>query len=247
MNPLFLILLLLTAGVVLPARAANPALERFAGEITFYASLDGRALAEFSEGSGVPLREANWSEEHWAPGLFGKALKSSAPAIHFEAGRNATLHGSGAVAFWVKALDWPSDVEPTALAFLRLVDGERELSLIRVWKWINRHTLAGHLKVGDRPHTLHIGQSGKWGAEWHLFVANWTRDYLEASLDGRPLTRQALSETTRRFHGTPAIVIPGGGSAGDFPYLIDEVIFFKRPLTSEEVQWLHTHLQPSRS
>lgn len=225
----------------------NPALEKFSGDISFYASLNGHAEADLSEGIGEPIEPMERGDEHWADGIFGKALKSEAPKIRYAPEGNVDLLGSGSVAFWVKALDWDSTLEPTHIGFLRVMEGNRELSLIRIWKHENHNALALHVKLRNSPHTQRIGSSKDWGNEWHLFVANWTRDYIEVSLDGNLLARQTVTEgdeDASYMRETPAIHIPGGGDVAEFPYLIDEVMFFKRPLTNEEVQWIYESAEP---
>lgn len=226
----------------------NPAIAHFSDKIVLYASLNGYPIADLSVGNGKPIGGGGaWKEKHWEKGLWGKALRSDAPPIRYDSRKHVRLEASGALAFWVAPDNWSVSSDPTFISFLRVEAGSeqgfRQLQVIRMGEKVNNGVLAAYFKLGATSNTVPLGTfSGDARApRWHLFVVNWTQSYLEASYDGGRLIRQANPAGAPASSGDAGayISIPGGGDARDFPYLVDEILIFSKPLTNEEVLWLY--------
>lgn len=224
----------------------NPAIAHFADKILLYASLNGYPIADLSVGNGKPIGGV-WKGPAWEPGIWGKALRSDAPAIRYDTRKHIRLEGSGSIAFWVQPQNWDATIEPTFISFLRVEAGSeqgfRQLQIIRMGESVNNRALAAYFQLGEASNTVRLGAfpSNSSSARWHLFVVNWTQSYLEASYDGGRMIRQTnpIGAPATSGDSSAYISIPGGGNARDFPYLIDEVFIFSKPLTNEEVLWLY--------
>lgn len=248
---------LLTASAIMTVAAGesgqNPAIVHFSDRILLYASLNKYAIADLSVGNGKPLGGSGPKPDQYREeGLWGKALRSDSPPIRYDTRKHVHLDGSGSIALWVKPQNWTASGDPTFISFLRVEAGSeqgfRQLQIIRMGERANNGLLAAYFMLGSASNTIPLGTFMEdASSHWHLFVVNWTQSYMEASYNGGRLIRQAnpVSVPATSGDSNAYISIPGGGDTRDYPYLIDEVFIFSKPLTNEDVLWLYqTASQP---
>lgn len=233
------------------APAPNPALAKFGEAITFYASFDQSATADLSNGDGQSVDVA--SPIKLQPGLRGQAFLAGQGGQRFfyQNKDNLDLTKPGAVAVWISPQQWQRDPEkiPTFPIFSATGYGQW-LLLARMGNKVNEEVLYAYNKAGDNEVTVTSGNSLNWkDGEWHLLVCNWRDDSIAFSLDGAaphrvsaPWRAQATGEPGKFYVGTennysdPTILQR---------YLVDELMVFNRPLTTDEIIWLYTQLKPA--
>jgi len=234
-------LLLLSAGFV--AEGANPALQQFNQAITFYASFDGHAIADLSIGKGAPTGNAQNLE--WKPGVWGQALQGRNVNLIYDATDNVDLLHSGSLMVWIAPSDeWTDADEPVQLGFVIIHTQGKSLLLARQGGKNNGQALMAIFgsKTGDAA-TRALIQSGnttQWKkGEWHLLAVNWSKGYVELSVDGNRFTKGiSPAPTAPPTDDKSEYIALAGRSTEKSPYLMDELMVLNRPLTNDEVKVL---------
>jgi hypothetical protein len=234
-------LLLLSAGFV--ADGANPALQQFNQAITFYASFDGHATADLSNGKGVPTGNAQNLE--WKLGVWGQALQGRNVNLLYDATDNVDLLHSGSLMMWIAPSDeWTDADDPIQLSFAVIHDQGKSLSLARQGGKNNGQALMAIYgpQTGDAATRALIknGDTTHWKTgEWHLLAVNWSKGYVELSMDGNRFIKgispapDALPTDDKSEY-----IALAGRSTEKSPYLMDELMILNRPLTNDEVKVL---------
>jgi len=227
-----------------PSATENPAIDRFNREITFYLGFNHGTIAELARGKAEPTKTDD-GKPSFFPGLYGRAMMlegQGTSTLWYSTLDNMDLTRPGAVIAWTCPQKWVrSDVEDYFFPVTIMSNGAK-LMFGRQGRLKSERTdmVYAWAKIGDSKEILiGGGDSLQWkNGEWHLWVMNWRSNSLEFSIDGSPPHRQ----------DTPVSFNPSGDRAGHFivgaqmesnRYLIDEVIVFNRPLTTEEIQWIY--------
>jgi len=223
----------------------NPGLKRFNRSITFYLGFEGTLQADLATGSPDP-RSVKGAPE-FVPGIFGKALGLKATDfmyLDYATLDNLDVRKPGALAMWTAARNWVRGDEEGYFWPAKIMSNGVQLMFGRQGQLLNptRRTDMLYLwtQIGStKDFSISHGDSLKWNnGEWHLWVMNWRANSVEFSMDGGPPQR----------HDTPAPFHPAGDTAGSLilgqqgpatAYLVDEVIVFDRPLSEDEIKWMH--------
>jgi hypothetical protein len=234
-------LLLLSAGFV--AEGANPALQQFNQAITFYASFNGHATADLSNGKGTPT--GNSQNLEWKPGVWGQALQGRNVNLIYDAKDNIDLLHSGSLILWIApAGEWTDADDPIQLSFAVIHDQGKALSLARQGGKNNDQALMAIYgpNTGDAATRALIknGGTSQWkSGEWHLLAVNWSKGYVELSVDGNRFTK-GISPTPDAplTDDKNEYIALAGRSTEKSPYIVDELMILNRPLTNDEVKVL---------
>jgi len=234
-------LLLLSAGFI--ADGANPALPQFNQAITFYASFDGHATADLSVGKGTPTGNAQNLE--WKPGIWGQALQGRNVNLLYNAKDNADLLRSGSLMVWIAPSDeWTDADDPVQLGFVIIHTQGKSLLLARQGGKNNGQALMAIYgpSTGDAATRALIknGDTSHWKKdEWHLLAMNWSKGYVQLSVDGNRFTKgiSPVPDAPPTDDKNQYIAL-AGRSTEKSPYIMDELMILNRPLTDDEVKVL---------
>lgn len=239
--------LLFSAGFV--ADGANPALQQFNQAITFYASFDGHAIADLSTGKGTPIGNAQNLE--WKPGVLRQALQGRNVNLIYDGKDNIDLLHSGSLILWIApAGEWTDADDPVQLSFATIRDQGKSLSIARQGGKNNEQALMAIYgpQTGDAATRALIknGDTIHWKAgEWHLLAVNWSKGYVELSVDGNRFTKgiSSVPDAPPTDDKSEYIAL-AGRSTEKSPYLMDELMILNRPLTNDEVKVLFKSTLP---
>ena len=183
----------------------------------------------------------------FAPGLVGKALVLGTGAGIYPRAGNLLLEQRGAAALWVKPTEWKRP-NGSNVVFVMTSDAafylQRQGPLRGEDGRVKRHEHIQFLAKAskDQRRYTHI-MGGKWENDsWYFLVANWAWPNMELSINGQPFSTKALPAKPDGSVFGSIVVGARGGDAG----LLDEVLFFRRPLALEEVKMLYTATGPNR-
>lgn len=243
--------------VALPARAegplelpedpwaADPVLEALMNWVTFQMTFDA--------GRMVPDMAANgWEatvqgEPQFRPGLRGQALlcgPGSARAI-FPRGANVTLGTRGACSLWICPVEW-TRVNGGNTTFVVTTNGsfylQRQGPAHNEEGRATRHEGVQYLIRGDLTgnQTLMSGTANWPDGQWRLIVANWSWPVFAWSIDGGELQSATVDNIPGDDYFGGLIV----GAAGGEPTLIDDLTFYRRPLTLTEIRLIYETFRP---
>jgi len=232
---------------------ANAAIIELMSDVTLYVSYDNESMKpELAAGErdlmrqhppygvkakrGAPLGA-------YGPGIVGKALRADSGAGQYAAEGNIRLHANGAIAFWLKPVDWTG----TGNSYFFLLPGGNKMGVMRQALMKNeggkilRHE--GFLVYARRDPTDTRGAAGRWRGErfkegeWHLVVVNWAWPNVSMSVDGGPF--DAGKSLTGFPEWKDAVAWFYLGSRGGCPTLMDEAMVFSRPLDVTEARLIH--------
>jgi len=230
----------------------RPELAALMDAVTFHISFDERSMVpEMAAG------ETGWTPRvfgpygndkgrpEYAPGLVGEALVLGTGAAIVPPAGNIDLDHQGAIALWVKPLEWK---RPNGSNCVFVRDNRATFYLQRQGPMVGkdgkvlRHEhmqfLAKARKADKRFTTL---TGGVWeNNSWYFVVASWSWPNMTLSINGGPLRTKALRGTLEDNRFGTILVGARGGDRG----LLDEVLFFKRPLTLGETRLLYKTLRP---
>jgi hypothetical protein len=225
------------ADALVSAPSANPALDKFGADITFYASFDHVASADLSNGDGA-ARDPK-AEIELKPGLWGQAFLSGQKNSVYNAAQNIDLSKPGAIAVWISPFEWKRDpAKIPYLFFLNIIDHGRQLMLARMGDPRNKEAIYAYGKAGNTGKSVKAGNSLQWkNGEWHLLAANWRGSDFEFSLDGGALQRQDMP-AFENASGKPGQIFAGSKGDPDQQYLMDELMVLDRPFSPDEIQWM---------
>lgn len=182
----------------------------------------------------------------FAPGVRGQALvagEGSGQGIFSREG-NATFDTQGAIVLWICPVDW-THTKGGNTTFI--MTSNSSFYIQRQGPWIEGPVLKRHeglqfllfsKSVGNG--TLMFGTQKFENGIWHLLVANWAWPTMSFSLDGGEF--QAFTVKGRpKAEEFGSIVV---GASGGEKTLLDEILFFRRPLSHAEAQKLYEALKP---
>jgi len=220
--------------------------------VTFRLSFDGGSMQpDMAAGPAwAPSVSGSYDKRFAAPqfepGLCGEALVLGTGTGLYPGEGNLTLGRRGAVALWVKPLEWkrPNDGNVTfiiargGLFYLQRqgpLQGEDGKKL--------RQEGIQYLAKRDAAQRRYTTLSGGiWENDrWYLLVANWSWPTMELSVNGGPFAVRALPGRPPDEAASGFIV----GSIGGNRSLLDEILFFRRPLTVGETKGLYEALRPA--
>jgi len=228
---------------------ANPGIAILNSEITLYASFDtDTAVADLANGGTAPLKITGKMKT--APGRYGKAIVLGGPdpiGVHYPLFRNINLAAPGALSFWIAPQTWVrrGEAEERPYLFLLTTYGTKG-GVIH----IERMGFAANPKRDDVFISGYFGfpgmknaMNGHYGTidwepgRWHLFVMNWDRNGCAASMDGGPLQRAEFSRpiTAEDFPQEDRKMAFVLGCGGPETTLVDELVFYRRPLDETEI------------
>lgn len=181
----------------------------------------------------------------YAPGLIGPALVLGTGVAVLPASGNLDLAHQGAIALWVKPLEWKRPngsnctfVMSSRATFYLQRQGPAADKDGKVLRHEHMQFLAKTCK-DDKRFTGLTG--GVWeNDKWYFVAASWSWPKMTLSVNGSPLSTKALK-------GTPQDDVFGNiliGARGGDRALLDEVLFFRRPLSLDETRSLHDALRP---
>jgi len=233
---------------------ANPEMIALTSDATFYVSYDTDTMrADLAAGKrglirelrpyGRPARDRG-KIGVYEPGILGRALRAASGAGEYAVDGNIRLQASGAIAFWLKPIDWSGSSNTTPF---RLPGGNR-MGIVRQARLVDRtgkvrrherFSVYVRRNAGDSRGAAARSRIGKFvDGHWYLIVVNWAWPTVSMSINGGPF------DTGKALTGVPAwkdtVASFYLGSRGGGPTLIDEVMVFSRPLDLAEAQLLHT-------
>lgn len=223
---------------------AVPALRQLMEAATFQLTFDAAGMVP--DMAGGDFKASLVGTPQFAPGVRGQALVAgtgSGVGLYPRDG-NATFATQGAVALWVCPVAW---THVTGDNTTLVMTSNASFYVQRQGPWfegaeLRRQEALQFLlfskTVGNG--SLMFGTNGFPNGQWRLLVANWSWPTMSFSLDGGE-----FGPTTVK--GKPPLDEFGGilvGANGGEKTLLDEVMFFRRPLTQAEAKALYETLRP---
>lgn len=223
---------------------SSPELSGIMQDMTMYISYDDESLEPDSSIGENPLVRIDKvpSGPVFEPGISGKALMLGSASGFYQTDRNVTIKSNGSAIFWVKPVGW-SDKDVGNSTFLRLTSndffvlwqspkaGKRNAALMFIAK-----------NIGDkRGKNVYWADTLKNG-QWHMFAINWEWPSFSMSIDGNKFVSKSLSQSKKFKENLIINVGTRWGAKG----LIDEVLFFSRPLSIQEVKKLYQIMNPKK-
>ena len=223
----------------------DPVLMGLADRITFQVTYEGDSMAPVmatgewdTRINGTPV---------FADGPFGRCVQAgggSGIAV-YPRGPNATLSTMGAMSLWICPVEWTHlnggntvFTKCTASRFYvqRQGPGHDEAGKL------TRHENLQFLMLGDVTGNKVLATSTvKWPlGKWRLVVANWSMPTMSLSVDGGEFKPTTVREVPQDDYFGDLMV---GGVNGEIT-LLDEVTFYRRPLSLEEVRHLYETFKP---
>lgn len=231
----------------------DPSLKKFADAITFAATFDEDSKADISLGAAKPMN--TYGDATFVPGLYGNALQLDKPAnpkegeapvsvlcVVYHSDDNVKLSAPGSMVMWICPIDdlgsepigyyWPITV---------MVNGE-ELQMARQWQnnGGNRQESSNLFAKTEKSPGITLGapSAAHWNkGEWHLLVANWEKNGISYSVDGKTPTNLDMKEPFKADDDHGLLII--GQQGLDRRYLIDGFMLLNRPLDETEIQWIY--------
>jgi hypothetical protein len=244
-------LLPLSARAAAPSAAENPGLSLLNNAITFYAGFDsGSASADLANGKADPIALAG--KGVYMPGRYGKALltgvKGGGAMVTYATGKNVDFTAPGALSFWAAPVKWiGADEQPQRpyLHFLSVPARRGSLIIERMGFSVKPkradRLILGYFNMADLKTAMTGYATLKWQAgDWRLVVMNWDVNGFSTSFNGSAPRRVEFSRRLAQgdfpASGKAAVVQIGNG--GGETTLIDELIFYNRTLSAEEIKTL---------
>ena len=206
----------------------------------------------FDAGSFVPDMAAGeykptvTGTPRFEPGLRGQALVAgdgSGAGIYPRAG-NATFDTQGAVALWICPVAWTHvlggntifTVTTNSTFYMQRQGPWYEGASLKRQEGVqfllfNKTVGNGSLMYGTRDWPL---------GQWRLLVANWSWPTMSFSLDGGEFQSGTIKGKPRAEDFGNILIGANGGEKT----LVDEVTFFRRPLSTAEARALYEALRP---
>lgn len=230
----------------------RPELATLMDAVTFHMSFDNNSMAPdmAAAASGwEPRVSGSYTDKdarpEYATGLIGTALVLGTGVAVLTPKGNVDLAHQGAIALWVKPLEWnrPNGSNCTFVMSSRCMFYlQRQGPAVGKDNKILRHEHIQFLAKASKNDKRFTGLTGGvWkNHKWYFVAASWSWPNMTLSIDGSPLRTKALRGTPEdNLFGDIVIGARGGDRA-----LLDEVLFFKRPLSFEETRLLHNALRP---
>jgi hypothetical protein len=220
-----------------------PELEKLMDAVTLHVSFDaGTALPDMAAGDDYTpqlFSGRGAAGAQFAPGLVGQAMVLGASGAVYPRRGNVTLENRGALALWIKPLDWqrPNDGNTVfAMTTNATFYLQRQGPLRGDEGQVVRHEGVQYLArtAGGRLANLVAGSEWENG-RWYLLVANWSWPSFALSINAGPFQSKSLSPSPADEDFGNLRIGDGGPPRG----LIDEVLAFRRPLGIDEVKLLY--------
>lgn len=220
---------------------AVPELRQLMEWATFQLTFDAASMTpDMAAGESKPSINGT---PQFAPGLRGQALVAGSGVGLYPRAGNATFDTQGAVALWVCPDGW-THVQGGNTTLVMTTNSSFYLQ--RQGPWIEGPVLKRQeglqfllfsKTVGNG--SLMFGTKGFPNGQWRLLVANWSWPTMSFSLDGG-----AFQSATVKGRPQPeefgGIVV---GANGGEKTLLDEVTFFRRPVSAAEAKVLYDTLR----
>jgi len=230
----------------------EPGLGQLMDAVTLHVSFDaGTAVPDMAAGDDDYAPQLlggrnNNAGPQFAPGLVGQAMVlGSGGAVYPQRG-NVTLENRGALALWIKPLDWqrPNDGNTVfAMTTNATFYLQRQGPLRGDDGKVVRHEGVQYLARTSGGRLANLVAGSEWeNGRWYLLVANWSWPSFALSVNAEPFQSKSLSAApTGEDFGNLRI-----GDGGPPRGLIDEVLAFRRPLEIDEVKLLYRLGERSR-
>lgn len=215
--------------------AANPVLNDYASNITFYLSFNGsNPKPEMAQGS--PNLKQKKEKMEFSKGLFGMALSSG--RIQFSGKANIDLSKPGTIIMWVSPQNWvKASKEPYIIPFNGRRDTGYNLILGRQGgKW-RRGRIYTYIYFPDKKKTYipfyGQGSANKWkNGQWHMLSLSWDTTTIYLCVDDRKETsKMLLAPLGETFESFRLLVAPGQRPK----LLIDEFVILNKKLSNKEL------------
>ncbi|MDP6503752.1 MAG: hypothetical protein QF886_09060 [Planctomycetota bacterium] len=224
----------------------QPRLQSLMDSVTLHISFDNKSmLPEMAAGPRfIPKVLGPYTKKTESPifetGRIGSALVLGSGAGIYSNGANIDFQGRGAMALWVKPLEW---TRPNGSNIVFAMTAGSQFYLQRQGplrspegKLIRSECIQFLVKASkaQKQFTSLVSYSPWKNGQWYLVVANWAWPKMEWSIDAGPFAAKALSGVPeKKFFGSLVIGARGGEKG-----LLDEVMVFNRPLNRNEVRML---------
>lgn len=224
----------------------QPELQAALDARTFYASFDHGFLPDLAAGEAwKPRLEPPYNGEGEGPqhtaGLVGQGLLLGSGAATYPVAGNFPVTNRGAVALWVKPVDWQRP-NGSYVTFIIVHGGrfylQRQGPAVDEDGRTRRHEHIQFLaKASPEQRNYTTLSGGQWENDrWYFLVANWSWPTMQLSINGQPFAVKSLpGRPVKGTHGAWFIVGSRGGDGG----VLDELMIFDRPLELAEVQALY--------
>lgn len=223
----------------------DPLLMALAERITFQVTYEGDSM--------VPVMAAGaWNPAIngtpiFTDGPFGRCLQAGGGSAiaTYPRGPNASLTTMGAVSLWVCPVEWTrvnggntvfTKCGASRFYIQRQGPGHDETGRL------TRHENLQFLMLGDVTGNKSLAVSTiNWPqGKWRLIVANWSMPTMSLSIDGGEFMTTTVREVPEdRYFGDLMV----GGVNGEVT-LLDEVTFYRRPLSREEARHIYQTFKP---
>ncbi len=225
--------------------SADPVLMALADRITFQVTYEGDTMMPvMAAGAWEPKIQGT---PIFTDGPFGRCLQAGGGSAiaTYPRGANAALASMGSVSLWICPVDW-SRVNGGNTVFTKCTASrfyiQRQGPAHDETGKLTRHENLQFLMLGDVTGNKNLVTSTKkWPlGRWRLIVATWSLPTMSVSIDGgefKTTTVKAVPEDD--YFG--ALMV--GGVNGEVT-LLDEVTFYRRPLSLEEVRHLYESFKP---
>ena len=173
-------------------------------------------------------------------GRIGSALVLGTGAAMYPNTSNIDFAGRGAIALWVKPLEWTRP-NGSNIVFAMTAGSHFYLQRQGPMRSPEGKLLRGEgiqflaKASGDQKQFTALVDYSKWqNGNWYLIVANWAWPKMEWSINAGPFAAKALSSSPKKNFFGSLIIGAQGGEKG----LLDEVMVFNRPLNRDEAKLL---------
>ncbi len=193
----------------------------------------GNASAMDGEISAPKMKDVEFGEN----GVSGNAMNGGSAAYdvkfdNLEFGKEATL------VFWFAFSQTAQEIDKRLLIPL-IVNGEQSRLIVARQGWgAGKCNFYTYVYLPDKQKAMSrvfgVGSVSKWKkGEWHMIAVTWTPNSLGISVDASIFDQVALSAPL------PGVLKQIAVNAGKDCYMVDELIFFDRKLSQEELKKLY--------
>lgn len=222
--------------------AGHPAMALDANDLSFYAPFDDSLNAAFAAGNAKP--ETMIGQYEFAPGVLGKAVITGEQGKELAYGvDNNFPDRKGTLAVWVKLVDWGTSIQHHLIISiperLLLHHAANSGGIHLMWPGIGGNTYS-YPPALNKEKFVHLVYT--WGDGKVTLYGNgqYVRDvgmnqppYFPASFKELPQWTKGL----RFYLSNPAMTGDGKNKT-----ILDELMFFNRPLDAAEVKSLYRHM-----
>lgn len=224
---------------------SDPLLRSLAERITFQVTFEGDSMVPVMAAgdwqtniSGTPI---------FTDGPWGRCLQAGggSAVATYPRGPNASLATMGAVSLWICPVEW-TRVNGGNTVFTKCTASrfyvQRQGPAHNDEGVVTRHENLQFLMLGEVTGNKGLSLSTvNWpNGKWRLVVANWCMPTISLSVDGGEfMTTTVRAVPDDAYFGNLMV----GGVNGEVT-LLDEVTFYRRPLTRQEAQRLYEVFKP---